>query len=68
MAIPVFKPDFFIFFYDKELGRIERNFMIKFLFYHTSLTDRILLSDCPYFLKYWAIYVLQLFASQFVES
>ena len=42
--------------------------MIKFLFYYTSLTDQILLSDCPYFLKYWAIYVLQLFASQVVAS
>ena len=30
------------------------------------LTDQFLLSDCLYLLRYWAIYALQLFASQVV--
>ena len=36
-----------------------------FLFY-ILLTDQVLLYDCLNFLKYWAIWVLQLFISQFV--
>ena len=32
------------------------------------LTDEILLSDCLYFSKYWAICVLRLFANQAVTS
>ena len=28
------------------------------------LADQISLSDCLYFLRYWAIYLLQLFVSQ----
>ena len=35
---PVFKPDFYIFSYNEQLGKIWRNFMDKFLSYHTSLT------------------------------
>ena len=32
------------------------------------LTDQILLPDCLYFLKYWLIFVLQLFFNQVVTS
>ena len=37
-------------------------------FSHILLTDQISLSDCLYFLKYWAILVLKLFVSQVVTS
>ena len=32
------------------------------------LIDQILLPDCPYFLRYWAIGVLSLSVCQFVTS
>ena len=32
------------------------------------LTDQISLSDCLYLSRYWAVYVLQLFANQAVTS
>ena len=38
---PIFKPDFYIFSYNKQLKIIYRNFIDKFLLYHTSL--RVLL-------------------------
>ena len=35
---PVFKPNFYIFSYTKQLRKIWRYFIDKFLLYHTSLT------------------------------
>ena len=35
---------------------------------HAILTDQISLSDCLYFLSYWAICVLQIFLNQVVMS
>ena len=35
---PVFKPDFYIFSYNEQLRKIERNFIEKFLLYHTTFT------------------------------
>ena len=32
------------------------------------LTDQILFSDWPYHLRYWAIFILQLFVNQAVTS
>ena len=37
-------------------------------FSYVLLTDQISLSDCLYFLRYWAICVLQLFVSQVINS
>ena len=37
--LPLFKPDFYIFSYNEQLSNIYRNFMDKFLLYHTSLID-----------------------------
>ena len=34
---PVFKPDFYIFFYNEQLRKIYRNFIYKFSLYHTFL-------------------------------
>ena len=36
---PVFKPDSYIFPYNEQLRKILRNFIDKFLLYHTSLKD-----------------------------
>ena len=38
------------------------------MLYSILLTDLISLSDCLYFLRYWAICVLQLFVFQVVTS
>ena len=38
----------------------------KYFSYCIILTDQISLSDCLYFMKYWAICVLQLFVNQAV--
>ena len=38
------------------------------LYLCTLLTDQILFPDCLYFLRYWLIYVLQLFVNQVVMS
>ena len=43
-------------------------FQEKCLACYILLTDQISLSDCHYFLRYWAICVLQLTASQVVTS
>ena len=43
-------------------------FQGKCFSYYILLTDQILLSDCLYFLRYWAISVLQLFVFQVVTS
>ena len=36
--------------------------------FYILLTDQISFSDCLNFLRYWAIYVLYLFVSQFITS
>ena len=42
----------------------SRKMFLKLYF----LTDQTSLSDCLYFSRYWAVYVLQLFAHQTVTS
>ena len=37
----VFKPDFYIFSYKEQLRKIYRNFIGKFLSYHTSIRELI---------------------------
>ena len=39
---PVFKPDFYIFFYNEQTRKIQRNFIDKFLLSQTSLNDLFL--------------------------
>ena len=43
-------------------------FVEKFFSHYFLLTNQISLSDWVYFLRYWAIWVLQLFVSQFMTS
>ena len=45
MVFPVFKPDFYIFFYNEQLRKILKNFMDKFLLYDTSLNENYLHYD-----------------------
>ena len=57
---------------EKSLGivsppHIVYHFPRKLFLMYILLTDQISLSDCLY-LRYWAIYVVQLFASQVVTS
>ena len=40
----------------------------KYLFCHIQLIDQVSLSGCLYFVKYWAICVLQLLVNQVVTS
>ena len=55
-------------FSEKGLGLVSPpNFGNDFSCY-ILLTDQILLSDCLYFLRYWAICALQLFVNQAVTS
>ena len=42
-------------------------FQQKCCSYYILLTDQISLSGYPYFLRYWAVCVLQLFVNQFVN-
>ena len=44
------------------------DFSRKMFIMYNLLTEQILSSDFLYFLRYWAICVLQLFVSQFVTS
>ena len=44
---PVFKPDFYIFSYNEQLGKIWRNFIDKFLSYHTSTLHFCFLGGFP---------------------
>ena len=59
---------------DKGLGIISPehfvyDFLTKmFLMLYYILTDQILLPGCLYFLRYWAICVLQLFVNQVPTS
>ena len=58
-------------FLEKGLGKVSpKHFAYDFLrkmfpiLYSINVTDQISLFDCFYFLRYWAICVLQLFAFQ----
>ena len=44
------------------------DFSRKILLMYILLTDQISLSDCLYFSKYWAIYVLRFFVNHGVTS
>ena len=54
-------------FLEKRLGRVSPPHFVydfqKKYFCHNLLTDQILWSNCLY-LRYWAIYVLQLLVNQ----
>ena len=63
-------------FSEKGLGLVSpSNFVYDFsrkiflmLHCYILLTDQISLSDCLYFSKYWAMYVLRMFVNQAVTS
>ena len=60
-------------FLDKGLGTVSPahfvyDFSKKCSSCYILLTDQISLPDCLYFLRYWAICVLQLFVNQVVMS
>ena len=55
-GLGIISPPYFVFFQEKCLS------------FDILLTDQISLSDSLYFLKYWAICVLQLFVNQVVMS
>ena len=60
-------------FSEKDLGLVSpshfaRDFQEKYFLCYILLTDQIYLSDCLYFLKYWAICVSQLFVNRAVTS
>ena len=60
-------------FLDKGLGIVSPahfvyDFSTKCSSCYILLSDQISLPGCLYFLKYWAIYVLQLFVNQVVRS
>ena len=60
-------------FSEKGLGTVfpphfVYDFSRKMFLMLYSITDQISLSDCLYFVRYWAICVLQLFVSQAVTS
>ena len=60
-------------FLDKGLGIVSPAHFVYMIFQQNSscyflLTDQILLPFCHYFLRYWVIYVLQLFVNQVVTS
>ena len=60
-------------FLDKGLGIVSLacfvyGFSTKMFPCYILLTDQISLSGCLYFLRYWAICVLQLFVNQVVTS
>ena len=52
--VPVFKPDFYVFSYNEQFRKIQRNSMDKFLLYHTFLMVIILkhLWSIPNILKW----------------
>ena len=54
-------------FLDKGLGIVSpAHFVYDFLIKTFLMTDQISLPGCLYFLRYWAICVLQLFVNQVV--
>ena len=60
-------------FLEKNLGIISPthlgyDFLIKCFSCYALLADQISLSGCHYFLRYWSLYVLQLFVQQVVTS
>ena len=55
-------------FLEKRLGIVSASLIVydfpeKYFACYILLTDQISLSDCFYFLRYWAICVLQMFVS-----
>ena len=56
-GLPILSPPHFVYDYSRK------GFSCSIL-----STDHILSSDCHYFLRYWAIYALQLFVSKVVMS
>ena len=60
-------------FPEKGLGLVSppdfvHDFSRKMFLMYILLTDQISLSDSLYFLRYWAIWLLQLFINQAVTS
>ena len=60
-------------FLDKDLGIVSPahfvyDFSTKCSSCYILVTDQISLSGCLYFLRYWAICVLQLFVNQVMTS
>ena len=59
-------------FLELDLGKVSPYFAYDFskkcFSYYSLLTDQISLFDCLYFLRSWAICVLQLFISQVMTS
>ena len=58
-------------FLEKDLGLVSAPYFVyDFLcfLYYILLTDQISLSDCCYFMRYWAVCVLQVFVNQNVTS
>ena len=60
-------------FLDKGLGMVSPahflyDFSTKMFLSHILLTDQMSLPGCIYFLRYWAICVLQLFVTRVVTS
>ena len=51
-----------------SLPRFPHNFWKKYFSCYILLIDEMLLSGYLYFMRYWAIYVLQLFINQVVKS
>ena len=60
-------------FFEKGLEIVSQphfvyDFLRKMFLMLYSNNDQVSLSDCLYFLRCWAIYILQLFANQVVTS
>ena len=60
-------------FFEKGLGMFSPLHFVydisrkMFLVLYILISEQISLSDCFYFLKFWAMYVLQLFVNQVVK-
>ena len=60
-------------FLEKALALVSPKYFVydfreKYFSCYILLTDQISLCDCLYFLRYWVIYLLWLFVSQFMTS
>ena len=67
MVIPIFKPDFHIFPYNEQLGKSLKNFIDKFLLYHTSLKQDVF--DKAFFqLEYSRLTAEQIWTCYFLEN
>ena len=56
-GLGIVSPAYFVYVYQKKCSSC-----------YILLTDQISLAGCLYFLRYWAVYVLQLFVNQVVTS